>query len=102
MPGAASKCERTLSIYDVEGGTLLHHWPIARATRLRALSVAGGYAAFFARGLHVVKLSSGREATLLPPGGKPAIDASITSKGLFFLYRLGRRVRLGFVPLSWL
>jgi hypothetical protein len=90
----------TLSIYDATSGTLLHNWPIARATGLGALTVAGGYAVFEAHGLHLVQLSTGRELTLLATGGKPPLDASVTSNGLFVVYRVGRRTRLGFVPLA--
>jgi hypothetical protein len=89
-----------LSIYDATNGTLMHSWPIARATGLGALTVAGGYAVFEAHGLHLVQLSTGRELMLLAPGGKSPLDASVTSKGLFVVYRVGRHTRLGFVPLA--
>jgi hypothetical protein len=89
-----------LSTYDANSGALLHNWHIARANGLGALTVAGGYAVFKAHGLHLVQLSTGRELTLVAPGGKPPLDASVTSNGLFVVYRVGRRTRLGFVPLA--
>ena len=88
------------AVYDASTGAQLQTWPIVRATGLRRLTVGGGYALFRMHGFQLLKLSTGRELTLVAPTGKPPTDASVTSTGVFFLYRVGRRLRLGFVPFA--
>ncbi len=90
---------KTLDVYDAESGALRHRWPIARATGLRRLSVAGGFAVFSANGFHLVRLSDGSETTLLAPGGKPPVTATLEPTGLYLLYRTKRHERLGFVQM---
>jgi hypothetical protein len=90
----------TLDVYDAGAGTLRRSWPIARVGTVTRLSAAGGFALFAARGFHLVRLSDGSERTVLAPGGKHPIAATVTSAGLFLLYRLKGHERLGFVPLG--
>lgn len=91
---------KTVDLYDGESGALVHRWPIARAVNVRRLSVGGGYAVFAARGVHLVRLRDGVERTLLAPGRKPPVAATIEPTGLFLLYRVKGGERMGFVPIS--
>lgn len=90
----------TLDVYDAESGALRRRLPIARVGTVTRLSVAGGFAAFASRGIHLIRLSNGSERSVLAPNGKPPIAATLTSAGLFLLYRINRHERLGFVPMA--
>jgi len=93
---------RTLDVYDAQSGAVRHRWPIAPVGTVRRLTVAGGLAVFAANGTRLVSLSNGSERTVLAPSGKPPIAATVTSAGLFLLYRMNGHERLGFVPLRQL
>ena len=88
----------TLDLYDADTGALRRRWPIARVGAVRRLSLGAGFAVFASRGIHLVRLSDGSERTVLAPGRKAPIAATLTSTGLFVLYRAKNHERLGFVP----
>jgi hypothetical protein len=89
----------TLDVYS-DTGALQHKWPIPLASSPRKLSVAGGVAVYASHGLHLVRLANGSATTLRAPGGKPPIAAAMTPSGLYALYSVKRRERLGFVPIA--
>jgi hypothetical protein len=90
----------TLDMYDAVAGTLRRRWPIAKVGSVSRLSVGGGFALFAWRGFHLVRLSDGKERSVLAPGRKPLIAATLSERGLFMLYRVKHGARLGFVPVS--
>ncbi|MBA3717717.1 MAG: hypothetical protein H0W87_05785 [Actinobacteria bacterium] len=87
---------KSLEIYDADTGEMIDHWGTGTSVH-RNLSVAGDLAVF---GSHLMHLRSGAHSTLVAPGGKPPIATRLSSAGLFFLYKVGRTERLGFVRAS--
>jgi hypothetical protein len=87
-----------LRVYDVESGSLEHEWRVPKLVRPSRLTVGGGFAVYASKGVHLVRLSDGRHVKLQIPRGKRPVAATLEQAGLFVLYRVGRRERLGFVP----
>jgi WD40 repeat protein len=88
-----------LASYDVATGRPLATWQL-RGRKPRLAGVAGGLAAYVnGKAVHVLRLADGRATTIAVPAGP--VEADLTSRGLFYAYRVagGRRHgRVVFVP----
>jgi Tol biopolymer transport system component len=94
---------RRLLVYKLSTGSLEHRWPLRPEAATRTLAgVAGGFAALAqGRTIDVVRLNDGHRVAVAV-GGTGAIQAALTSGGLFYAYtKQGSeyRGRVAFIPL---
>ncbi len=97
---------RKLEVYDWTTGKLLHTWPVAISTprlKPRHLAVSGQlavYSAGTARALHVIRLTTGKDAVLVTARGSGywSHDAAMDAHGLVYAVNYRDHGKLVFVP----
>jgi hypothetical protein len=92
-----------LLVYAVGTRTLQHAWPLGAEGATQLAGVGQGFAAYVARrSIRIVRLSDGARHAIAVPG-KGAVQAALTSGGLFYAYALPDaefRGRVRFVSLN--
>jgi hypothetical protein len=89
---------KTLDVFSLGDGDLLHSWPLPSGTR-PAVDVHFGVAVFTSgRKVFALRLDSGRARVLLKAPG--AVAAEIDDVGVVYRYNVGRSGVLGFIPFA--